>query len=356
MKILITTGVYPPESGGPATYTKLLEDRLPALGFAVQVLPFRVVRRLPMGIRHVMFFIKVLAQGRRADVIFAQDTVSVGFPSALAAQLLRKKFIVRVPGDHAWEQARQRFGVKDDLDAFQRKRYGLRVWLLRRIQRATLDMAHKAIAPSEYFAGVVRGWGIRTAVIAIYNGTDFPASIEKLDLPHPAMVSVGRLVPWKGFEFLIRLLDKLPAWRLIIVGDGPLRENLESLARDQGVFERVRFVGEVPRAQVLSYLAGADAFVLNTSFESFSFQVVEAMATRVPVITTRIGSIPELVEHTKEGVLASPDDERAFIDALESIVADPTLWQQRIEAAAKKAEKFSIDNTLRELQRLLKTV
>src|SRR3989338_10337762 len=79
-RILIATGVSPPESGGPATYAKLLEERLPSLGFTVSVLPFRAVRHLPKIIRHAAYFWKCLRMARSADMVYALDTVSVGLP------------------------------------------------------------------------------------------------------------------------------------------------------------------------------------------------------------------------------------------------------------------------------------
>src|SRR3989344_8147291 len=104
MKLLIATGLYPPESGGPATYTKLLEERLPALGFSVLVLPFSRVRHLPKIIRHIAYFFKCLRMACAADVVYALDTASAGLPAALAAKLAGKKFLVRVHCDYAWEQ------------------------------------------------------------------------------------------------------------------------------------------------------------------------------------------------------------------------------------------------------------
>ena len=85
-RILIATGLFPPEIGGPATYSKLLQDMLPDFGFWVTVLPFREVRRLPKLIRHVWYFWRVVRAGFYADIIFAQDPVSVGLPAALAAR------------------------------------------------------------------------------------------------------------------------------------------------------------------------------------------------------------------------------------------------------------------------------
>jgi len=87
-KILIATGLYPPEEGGPAAYAKILYDKLPEYGISVDVVPFRRVRFLPKIIRHLVYFFIILWRGLFADVIYALDPVSVGFPSFLAAKIL----------------------------------------------------------------------------------------------------------------------------------------------------------------------------------------------------------------------------------------------------------------------------
>src|SRR3989338_9957691 len=92
--ILICTGIYPPDIGGPATYSKLLFDELPKRGVGVDVLSFGQVRHLPKIIRHIIYFFKALKIGKRADIIFAQDPVSVGLPAMLAAKILRKKIYI----------------------------------------------------------------------------------------------------------------------------------------------------------------------------------------------------------------------------------------------------------------------
>ena len=110
MKILITTGIYPPDIGGPATYSKILIDELPKHNINALVLGFGEVRRLPKIIRHFLYFLKILKKGWKADIIFAQDPVSVGLPAALAAKILGKKFVLKIVGDYAWEQ----FQIKNE--------------------------------------------------------------------------------------------------------------------------------------------------------------------------------------------------------------------------------------------------
>src|SRR3989344_5012189 len=102
-RILIATPLYPPGAGAPATYTKLLEEELPKRGFEIAVVKFSSVRHLPKGLSHLAYFWRVLKSGRSADLILALDPVSVGLPAWLAAKILRKRFIVKIVGDFAWE-------------------------------------------------------------------------------------------------------------------------------------------------------------------------------------------------------------------------------------------------------------
>ena len=359
MKILIATGIYPPDIGGPATYSKLLKDELPKRGHSVEILSFGEVRSLPKTIRHIAYFLKVLRRGRKSDIIFAQDPVSVGLPSMLASKILRKKFLIRVAGDYAWEQATQRFGAKEGVDEFQSKKYGLMAELLRWIQKFVVKKADKVITPSFYFKNIVSGWiGGSDKVEAIYNGIDLSSnqasSAEKpKDHSLKRIFSAGRLVPWKGFATLIKIMKDLPEWRLVIAGDGPMKNELKTLVKSLGLEERVKMTGALSREKLLSELKISDLFILNTSFESFSFQTVEAMHLGVPVITTNIGNLKEIVEDGKEGILVEPDNEEQLLQAIKKIDEDEKFRNLIIQNAKKKSGEFSIDKTLNHLENVM---
>src|SRR3989338_5487636 len=209
MKIVIATGLYPPEIGGPATYAKLFEERLPKYGIEVSILPFSTVRHLPQIIRHIAYFWKTVRLSRIVDAILVQDTVSTGFPAAVASLLVRKPLILRVPGDYAWEQGIQRFGVRESLDDFQERSYGLRVAVLRAIQRFVARRARRIIAPSKYLASIVNGWVWKKKADVIYNGIEIPATIDTARREN-LIVSSGRLVPWKGFKELVEVVAEHP--------------------------------------------------------------------------------------------------------------------------------------------------
>jgi len=258
MKILIATGIYPPDIGGPATYSKLLFDELPKHGIAVEVLSFGEVRHLPKLIRHFVFFLKALRKGVKADLIFAQDPVSVGLPSAIAAKILRKRFVLKIVGDYAWEQGRQRFGVKDLLDDFVNKKYNWKVELRRKTQKWVAKNAEKIITPSEYLKRIVSTWQVDIEKVeVIYNAFSAPKlelskedARAKLRMRGFAIISAGRLVPWKGFKTLIEImpdiLKEIPNAKLYIVGSGPGRKELELTIANRGLRDHVFLLGQLP--------------------------------------------------------------------------------------------------------------
>ncbi len=356
MRILLATGLFPPEIGGPATYAKLLADKLPRLGIEVEVLPFREVRGYPKAVRHFIYFLKIWKGARKADLIFTQDPVSTGAPAVLAGLLAGKRVVMRVAGDYAWEQSVQRYGVTDSIDDFQNKSYGFRVELLKSLQRWSVKRAYEVITPSEYFKKIVSGWAERARPVRrIYNGIDFAIEFERGGkYETPSIITAGRLVPWKGFGALIRVLKELPGWRLLVAGEGPERGALEELARSEKVSDRVVFLGNLERGKLLSEIAKSQVFVLNTYFESFSFQVVEAMFAGTPVVTTNIGNLKEIITDGADGMLVSPGDERGILSAVEGLHSDKELYSKISEAGKRRAKDFSIDKTLVEVAEVFK--
>lgn len=332
MKVLIATGVYPPESGGPATYTRLLEERLPQRGFFISVLPFRIVRHFPPGIRHLVYFFKCFSMARHADVIYAQDTVSVGLPSALAAAFSGKKFMVRVPGDYAWEQARQRFGVTDELDVFQHNRYGWRVESLRSIQRFVVRRARRIIVPSAYMKMIVQKWGAENIEV-IYSSIELPPeTVPPQNRPEGFLVvSSGRRVPWKGFDGIARAVAREKDWKLFLAE-------------------------KLPRAEALGWVQAANVFVINSTYEGLSHALVEAMSLGTPIVATRVGGNPELIDDGVDGVLIPPGDEDALHDALRNVADNPRAARSRAEAARARLKLFSIDTTIAKLAEVLKNI
>jgi glycosyltransferase involved in cell wall biosynthesis len=348
--VLVATGIFAPDIGGPATHSGLVITELRRRNWRAYLVtygPAGVSRRIPRGVRHAVYLLQCLVRARRADLVYAQDAVSAGLPALLAAKLLRRTFVVRVPGDYAWEQAVQRFGVTDLIDAFQSRRYDVRTELLRRVQRWVVSNADAVITPSEYARRMVSGWTRRAdRVRVVYGGSRF----EEETAPPPALddgvviVTAGRLVSWKGIASLIELVAEHPGWRLVVIGGGPQAAELGARARM--LKAPVSFTGALPQAELSRQVRRATVFALNTSFENFPHMLLEAMHGGVPVVATTIGGIPELIEDGKEGILVRPDDKRALGAAINRIVSDRDFRDVIVTNARAKARQFSVDRML----------
>jgi glycosyltransferase involved in cell wall biosynthesis len=367
MRILIATGLYPPEIGGPATYSKELERGLPERGIEVTVMPYSRVRKYWKVARHAMYFFMLVSKGRRCQVIYAQDPVSVGLPAALAAFVLRKKFVLKVVGDYAWEQATQRAGFLGTLEEFQTAKLALFPTILRSVERWVARRAIRIVVPSKYLGGIVEKWGVPKEKLAlIYNGVAIPGIGLKqvirglLRFQGRLVISVGRLVPWKGFEALIkvhaRMLKTLPDLRLMIVGNGPDRNKLEALVASLGVGESVVFTGALERDILLRYVRAADVFVLNTSYEGFSHLLLEVSLVGAPIVTTPVGGNTELIEGGVNGLLVEPNDEHALEEKITALLTDTALRAKIATNAKRKAEKYTPSRMVDETATLLKRI
>src|SRR6185369_1492821 len=229
--ILIATGIFPPDIGGPASYSKVLAEKLSAEGFKATVitysgkkkdpgdkqLPFRVIRiskRIPRFLRHFFYFIKTYQEAGKADKIFALNAVSAGYPAYLAAKFRKKKFFVRIAGDYAWEIAIGKKRTFLLIDDFQKSPKTGWTKFLNNMQIRICRQADGVIVPSKYLSKIVQGWGIPGEKIhVVYNGVDFtPSELSREDarkqlgIPGNIILSVGRLVPWKGFRMLVKMM------------------------------------------------------------------------------------------------------------------------------------------------------
>lgn len=364
LRVLIVTPLYPPDIGGPATYTRLLEEELPSRGLDVSVVSFGEVRHLPKFFRHVVLFVMIWRQSRAVDVIYAQDPVSVGLPSMVAAKLSGIKFVLKVVGDYAWEQGVQRFGVKKTLDQFvdDGGRYSVSVRLLQFVQTSVARRADLIITPSKYLKSIVSKWGIAPGNISVvYNSFNLPnirgVEIDRSNQNAPIIVSAGRLVPWKGFDGLIKVVSKLvsiyPKLQLYIYGTGPDYEKLDRSIDQFNLHGHVFLKGGVSQDELLRQVKWADMFVLNTAYEGLSHVLLEVMSLGTPIITTSVGGNKELITDGLDGLLVDFDDYLALSGAIQSLADNPYIGQELSDHAKQTVTKFSQKDASDELVRLL---
>jgi glycosyltransferase involved in cell wall biosynthesis len=356
LRILVVTGIFPPDIGGPANYVPGIAQALLLRGHHVRVVTLadnirgtgdaydfpvdRIQRQQPRLGRMFRTIARVARLGREADVLFLNGLVLEG---VIASMLCRKPAVVKVVGDLMWERAQAR-GRRETLDEFQHARLPF-IWrLMRTVQSRYMRAAARIITPSRYLKSVVVGWGVPDdRVNVVYNAVE--AASDEPDggtLPHPAatfdVVTVGRLVPWKGIDALIRICAR-HGWRLLVVGDGPLKNELQQLA--QSTAADVTFCGSVAQKLVAGHMQQAKVFVLNSTYEGLPHIVLEAKVAGVPVIATAVGGTPECIDHDVDGLLVPSRDDTQLESAIARVIGSAPLRDRLVaNARAKVREAF----------------
>jgi hypothetical protein len=193
--------------------------------------------------------------------------------------------------------------------------------------------------------------------------TRFPERHYEISGKAPCIISVGRLVAFKGFDYLIDACAKLARQGLEftceIIGDGPLRGDLEARIRKLDLSGRVHLVGSLSQGAVLEKLKSADIFALASVIDAqaasdvFPTVIIEAMAAARPVVSTRLAGIPESVVHGETGLLVPPEDTMALAEALSRLIQDAKLRLHYGRAGRERIEQhFRIDHTVAPLVEL----
>ncbi|HUM69166.1 MAG TPA: glycosyltransferase, partial [Chloroflexota bacterium] len=159
------------------------------------------------------------------------------------------------------------------------------------------------------------------------------------------LISVGRLADEKNWPTLLdavaMLFARQPHVRLVLLGDGPARHDLEKYSEELGIADRVTFTGNVPFDDVPSYLKAADLFCFASVTETQGLVTLEAMAAGLPVVAVDATGTSDAVDHEVDGLL-TPNDSAALAAAIERVLADQELGARLKEATAVKATKFDI--------------
>jgi len=201
----------------------------------------------------------------------------------------------------------------------------------------------------------------------VYNGIDlehFPIPFLPTARSQPLIVSVGRLVTFKGFEQLIDVCAELSRRGLDficeIIGDGPLRENLQEKIDRLSLSSRVTLLGSLSQGEVFERLQASDIFTLPSitdrqgASDVFPTVIMEAMSAARPIVSTRLAGIPELVVHEETGLLVQPGDTMALVEALEQLIRNLELRLRYGRAGRRRIEQhFRIEQTIGPLVELL---
>lgn len=381
MRVLLTSPVFPPDLGGPAVYVPSLGRFLVERGHHVQVVafcselapkgyPFAVtaIPRGPLPLRYLKAFFAVWKAARAVDVVYVNEHLAL--LHVLAGRLAGKPVMIRIMVDGAWEISHRKGWIDgDDIVTFEGKEYGWKVRLVRALQRRWWGWCARIIACSDFLRRIpIDRYGVpESKTQLIYNAYHGPRAADVAATQRSAREQLGlrvdrryalticRLMVWKGVDGIIDALKGLPDdVELLVAGDGDMQEAWTRHAADQGLAQRVRFLGNVPYEKIPLLVRAADVFVLNSEYEGLSHTLLEVSALGTPIVCTGVCGNPEVVEHEVNGLLVpakSPNELRA---AMRRILDEPDLGARFAAAGLARMERFSRDRTFGEVEQALK--
>lgn len=358
-------------AGGAGLHTYYLAKGLPSDRFDVTVafgpgypfdekfdaLPVRVVRLsasrslAPLANLRAMVQLYRLMRQHRFHVVCMGQSIGglIGRLAAVAAGVPRRVFVI-----HA-------FASRPD-----------QPWLVRQIYRTIervvdpLTTQYIAVSHATRQAGIEQGFFSGDRCITIPNGVPDPAGVD-VDVQQvraevgiapsaPLVLAAARFETQKGLRYLLdafaRVVNVLPEAKLLLVGEGPLRDELAAQAKALGLERSVIFTGwrnDVPRL-----LGAADVLALSSLWEAAPLGILEAMAMRRPVIATPVGGVAEFVQHEKTGLLAPPRDVGALAAALLRLLQDKTLREQFGSAGRQRFEaSFTLNQMMQQYTEFL---
>jgi glycosyltransferase involved in cell wall biosynthesis len=357
VNVLIVSGIWPPDVGGPASHAPEVAAALRARGHDVEVVTMAdrapaptpyplhwVSRRAPRGVRHARAALAIARAARPAEVVYSTGMVG---RSALGSALARTPLVQKLTSDPTYERS-LRYGLYGgDLDSYQRTA-GRRVRALRRARNLVLRRAVRILVPSDALRALAVSWGVHPSRIEVLpNPVERPSLADRDGLRRrhgfdgPTLVFAGRLAAQKAVDVALQAVARVDGLQLVLAGDGPDAGRLRGLAGELGLDGRARFLGPQPRETVFELLRAADAVVLSSKWENFPHVLVEALAVGTPVIAAATGGVPEIVRDGENGLLVAPEDPEGLAEAMRRYFDDPALRERLRGAAPPSVERFA---------------
>jgi glycosyltransferase involved in cell wall biosynthesis len=372
--VLVVSGIWPPDVGGPASHAPEVASFLLGRGHAVEVVttassapaaePYAVhwaSRRLPKGAIHVRTAALVRSRARRAEVVYTTGMFGRSAAGAIAA---RRPYVVKLTADPAFERSRRRGLVEGDVEDFQDGGGGAIAGVLRRARDAELRGAAHVFCPSAYLRELVLSWGVPAERVGVLPNPapdvpELPPRDElrrSLGLNGATLAFAGRLTAQKSLDRALEAVAAAGGVRFVIAGDGPDRESLEARARALGIADRVSFLGSQPRRRIVELFRAADATILSSSWENFPHTVVEALAVGTPVLAMEAGGVSEVVHDGVNGLVVAAGDTSGLAEAVRRYFTDEQLRGRLRSAAAPSVAEYAPERVFGELEATLRKV
>jgi glycosyltransferase involved in cell wall biosynthesis len=384
MNILIVTPYFPPQTGGVATYIDSLQRFLKQKGHQVYILPqgtshvisprltttnalvYDFYMRLPWVpcspvkglVAFLVYFFPTLLQLRRFLKGKAIDLTMLEYPMPYMYYLYLLKLlnitrlIVGIHGDdilslHLTPKSEQ--------------------WLVKQvIKRADWLLAHSSSLMSQAEI-LVGGLNDNRSYIPCGIELDRLRALSECQTGHsllssrPYILTVAKLYGRKGLDVLLQAIKRLgvgvDGYRFVIVGDGPEEQALKQLALELGIQDKVVFTGELQVTEISHLYRHCEFFVLPSRSEPFGIVLLEAMTFGKAIIATRVGGIPEFINHGHNGLLVAPNDSDGLAKQIRRMISDPELrWEIGRNGLTTVEEKYDYGVIIGRYEKLFQSI
>lgn len=319
MRILICTGVYPPDVGGPAIYAKNLADEFLKSGHKIKVIFYKSEKKLPAGLRHLFYFFRIFISVLISDAVFALDTFSVGLPAVLAGKILGKKTVLRVAGDFLWENYVESSGKLITLEDFYKN-------------MPTLPLKHKIIFKLSKFI-------LRNSFANVFNTAWQKNIFEKYYRSNKDKnFVVENFYPEKqkgnepiGKNFIFAGRDiKLKNIRML--------NSAFNLAQNINPEINLEILLDISRAELMEKIRNCYAVIMPSIMDISPNFILEAISFNKPFIMTKETGLREKLENI--GIFVDPFNQEDIKNKI-LFLADESNYQ----ACKSKIEDFNFTHS-----------
>ena len=365
-RILITTGIFPPDIGGPATFIPSFAEFLSLNKFKVRVItlsddskkedsqyPFKVLRikRIEMRwLRTLITTTKIARELRSSDIVFCNGLY---LETALSLRLcnFRGRSLVKIVGDPVWERSQNsnfdRSSIPGKIKFNALLYFGK---IERRLITWALEQFDQVTTPGETLAKEVESWSKRLVVKVVHNGVLITRENARRTKIYDLIV-VSRLVSWKNVDSVIAITKELNC-SLAIIGDGPKRHALEMQALGN---PRVTFLGTRASEEIIELLQQSKIFCQLSDYEGLSFSLLQAMACSIPCLLSDITANLDVFDSDHEAaIFVKSRDLQGISKAVSNLLGSPevqkNLGNRSLEIIRKK---FDAEKAMKKMMELM---
>lgn len=317
MKILISTGIYPPKIGGPAQYAKNLKDAFEKRGYSVTVKTFGIESKIPTGFRHLYFFLKIIPSIIFSSKIIVLDTYSAGFPTVLAAKIFGRRTYIRTGGDFLWERYTERNKKKVLLRDFYNtevENFSLYEKIVFAVTQFTLNNATKVIFSTDWQRQIfIKAYKLKedkTEIIENFYG-EKSSSHEAFQ---KVFIGSTRKLVWKNIDTLKTSFERV-------------KQNNPEISL---------FTEELPYEKFMEKMKDSYATILVSLGDISPNMILDSIRLNKPFICTKENGLMDRIGGV--GIYVDPLEEVEISNAIKKLL-DPEVYKDEVEKI--KAFKFT---------------